>query len=59
MTRPLLLCLILAGCAAPPASDGGCLAYGAQRATMPPLGTSALDDWVAVTDTAMTGACAP
>ena len=58
MIRAALLCLALAGCVAP-ASDGGCLAYGAQRADMPALGMSQLDDWVAVLDSAMTEACFP
>lgn len=59
MTRAMILCLVLAGCVGQPATNGACLAYGAQRATMPPLGTEALDEWVAVLDTAMTGACFP
>lgn len=58
MTRTLLLLLALAGCVQP-ANDEGCLAYGSQRATMPPLGMSPLDEWVAVLDSAMTGACFP
>lgn len=59
MTRALLLLLALAGCAPPPQSDAGCLAYGAQRATMPPLGMSDLDAWVATLDSALTAACFP
>lgn len=54
----LILTLSASTCVAP-VSDGGCLAYGAQRGTMPPLGMSPLDDWVAVLDTSMTGACFP
>lgn len=56
MTRTVIVCLTIAGCAAP-VSDGGCLAYGAQRATMPPLAMAPVDAWVAVLDTAMTAAC--
>ncbi len=58
MIRAAILCLTLAGCVSP-ASDGGCLTYGAQRSDMPALGMSPLDDWVAVLDSAMTEACIP
>ena len=59
MTRALLLCLALAGCVQAAPGDAGCIAYGAQRATMPPLGTDPLSEWAAVTDSALTAACFP
>lgn len=43
----------LAGCV----SGEGCQTYALQRAEMPPLPETELGAWVAVTDTAMTGAC--
>jgi hypothetical protein len=58
MIRAFALCLALSGCVASPVViDAGCLTYGQQRATMPPLGLGAVDRWVAETDSAMTGAC--
>jgi hypothetical protein len=60
MIRAFALCLALSGCVASPAPvvvDVGCLTYGQQRATMPPLGLGAVDRWAAETDSAMTGAC--
>ena len=59
MTRSLLLCLALAGCVQTVPGDAGCLAYGTQRATMPPLGMDPLSEWTAVLDSSMTGACHP
>ncbi len=49
----LLAVLILGGCVA----GDGCTTYGTQRASMPPLGMSPIDAWVATTDSAMTAAC--
>jgi ABC-type uncharacterized transport system auxiliary subunit len=57
MTRFALtvaLCASLAGCVA---GDAGCATYGLQRPSMPPLSNDAAGRWVAVLDTAMTGAC--
>lgn len=51
----LMLILMLAGCVASP--DAGCTTYGMQRPSMPDLPDDPLGAWVAVTDTAMTGAC--
>ena len=59
MTRALLLALALAGCVQTVPGDAGCLAYGTQRATMPPLGMDPLSEWTAVTDSALTAACFP
>lgn len=58
MTRAVLLLLALAGCAQT-TPEAACLVYAQQRATMPPLGMSALDEWVSVTDSALTAACFP
>lgn len=59
MIRVALGCLMLAGCvtAPPVALDVGCLTYGQQRSVMPPLDVSAVSQWVAETDSAMTGSC--
>lgn len=58
MTRALLLlALALAGCVQTVPGDAGCMVYAQQRATMPPLGMDPLDEWVAVLDSSMTGAC--
>jgi hypothetical protein len=50
----LALALALAGCVTP---DAGCITYGTQRPSMPPLPDGAIGAWVATTDTAMTRAC--
>ena len=47
--------LALGMCA--PVMSAGCLTYGSQRQSMPPLGTDVVSEWVAVTDTALTEAC--
>jgi hypothetical protein len=59
MIRAALAFLALAGCvtAPPVVIDAGCLTYGQQRAVMPPLDASGVSQWVAETDSAMTGAC--
>lgn len=50
--------MIVASCTPTVVADAGCATYGAQRAQMPrPLGEGPLASWVAVTDSAMTGAC--
>lgn len=49
----LMAVLILAACM----PGDGCTTYGIQRASMPPLGMAPIDNWVAVTDTAMSEAC--
>ncbi len=50
--------LVAQSCTTTVVADAGCAVYGAQRAQMPrPLGEGALAVWVAVTDSAMTGAC--
>ena len=54
-TPRFIACFILGACA--PAISAGCLTYEAQRSPMPPLGTDAVSEWVAVTDTALTEAC--
>jgi hypothetical protein len=54
-----LLCFALSACVAPTSPDAGCRAYGEQRVYMPPLGSDAVSEWVATTDSAMTGACRP
>lgn len=39
-------------------TDSGCAAYAEVRADMPrPVGTGPLAEWVAATDSRMTGAC--
>lgn len=50
----LAVCGLLAGCVQP---EAGCVTYGIQRPSMPPLGDDAVSAWVAKTDGAMTGAC--
>jgi hypothetical protein len=50
----LALCGLLAGCVTP---EGGCVTYGINRPSMPPLAMSDLDAWVATLDSAMTAAC--
>ena len=52
----IALCTALAGCVTP---EAGCVTYGLQRATMPPLPDDPLGRWQAVTDSAMTKACRP
>jgi hypothetical protein len=49
----------LAGCVTPqPVQiDAGCLTYGQQRRTMPPLTIDERSGWIAETDTAMTATC--
>lgn len=59
MIRALLLCLVLAACGHQPTPEAACEVYGQHRADMPALGMSALDEWVATLDSAMTGACFP
>lgn len=50
--------MIVSACAPTVIADAGCATYSAQRAQMPrPLGEGSLAAWVAVTDSAMTGAC--
>ncbi|MGL6208709.1 MAG: hypothetical protein ACRC14_02625 [Paracoccaceae bacterium] len=55
--RAVALFLVLTACAGAVVVDVGCATYGDLRASMPPLGMSALDEWVARLDSAMTGAC--
>lgn len=50
----LALCGLLAGCVQP---EAGCVTYGIQRPSMPPLGMAPIDAWVATTDSAMSEAC--
>lgn len=59
MRASLLACvaLTLAACVSNPATDAGCLTYGAQRVHMPRLSDDAVGRWVDVTDAAMTAAC--
>ena len=57
MRMMLLGVSLLALAACTPATDAGCATYGLQRPVMPPLPDDALGAWVAVTDSAMTGAC--
>jgi hypothetical protein len=58
--KAALLCALLGGCVSAPVSgDAGCRTYGFQRASMPTLGADAVSEWVAVMDSAMTGACRP
>ena len=53
LMTPLTLCAGTMG-----NGDAGCLTYGVERQAMPrPLPLSPLGEWVADTDTAMTGAC--
>ena len=60
MTRApqALALLVLSACTmAMPSAEAGCRVYGEQRRDMPRLGTDAVSGWVAVTDSAMSGAC--
>jgi len=57
MRMTLLGASLLALTACTPTGDAGCVAYAMQRPSMPPLSDDALGAWVAVTDTALTGAC--
>mgnify|MGYP003405098349 FL=1 len=50
----LALCGLLTGCVTP---EAGCATYGIQRPSMPALGDTPVDAWVARLDGAMTGAC--
>ncbi len=50
----LALCGLLAGCVTP---EAGCITYGIQRPSLPPLAMTPVDAWVARLDSAMTAAC--
>lgn len=57
MVKWLVLAAILSGCVTA-GRDAGCLAYAEARIAMPrPVPNDALGQWVAVTDSRMTGAC--
>jgi hypothetical protein len=55
----IAMALLTNGCVGTTVSgDAGCLIYGVERQTMPrPLPDTPLGEWVADTDTAMTGGC--
>jgi hypothetical protein len=55
----IAMALLTSGCVGTTISgDAGCLIYGVERQTMPrPLPPTPLGEWVADTDTAMTGGC--
>lgn len=55
--RAALLFLALTACAAALPEGKGCATYSIQRADMPALSDDAVSRWVAVMDSAMTGAC--
>lgn len=57
MRTTLLGASLLALMACTPAGDAGCATYGLRRPSMPDLPADPLGEWVAVTDSAMTGAC--
>lgn len=50
----LAVCGLLAGCVQP---EAGCVTYGSNRPSMPPLAMAPVDAWVAKLDSAMTAAC--
>ena len=55
---PLAALLLLGACMMPaPSTDAGCRTYREQRRDMPDLLGDPLSRWVAITDSAMTGAC--
>lgn len=55
--KGLIAFLALTACAGAIAIGAGCQTYGNLRLSMPELGTDPVSEWVAVLDSAMTGAC--